>query len=385
MQIKKKLSLTVLSAVLLSATVTQAQISVETDGRVRVGTLNLVGAQLDVGVTPNDDQRIGARISNDYIGSSYKYGLYNAVSGGGTNKKYGFYNEVFQNANTSSETYGVYNLIRPNGGGIGYGIYNKTQHQGTGINYGIYNATTRYSLGGSYGMYNETRGEGNYTTYGIYNKVNHDFKGNNRQFGLYNYVEKENEGSVTTIQNTTSLTNTTGVSYGMKNYVTGSSSGAVYGIHSYIYGTHSGNVYGVYSSVSTSLGYTGFFSGNVYVSGTITQTSDESTKKDIKNLDNALALIKKLDAKTYYFKDSKAINLPKEKQYGFLAQDLEKVLPALVKEVKNPDPLADDSVEEPEFTTLKSVNYTALIPILVEALKEQQQEIEELKALINKK
>ena len=54
-------------------------------------------------------------------------------------------------------------------------------------------------------------------------------------------------------------------------------------------------------------------------------------------------------------------------QAGVIAQDLEKILPQLVKQ---PD-------SENEY---KSVNYTGLIPYLISAIQEQQAQIEDLKA-----
>jgi len=61
------------------------------------------------------------------------------------------------------------------------------------------------------------------------------------------------------------------------------------------------------------------------------------------------------------------------KQYGLIAQEVEDVLPELVKSMK----VGDDQ----EY---KSVNYNALIPILIEAIKEQHEEIEKLKKQIKK-
>ena len=54
--------------------------------------------------------------------------------------------------------------------------------------------------------------------------------------------------------------------------------------------------------------------------------------------------------------------------YGFLAQDVEKIIPEIV----------DYNAAEDIY----AMHYDALIPILVEAVKEQQKQIEELKALI---
>ena len=56
-----------------------------------------------------------------------------------------------------------------------------------------------------------------------------------------------------------------------------------------------------------------------------------------------------------------------EKQkIGLLAQDIEKVFPELVSESHG----------------IKSVNYQGLVPVLINALKEQQSEIDELKTML---
>jgi hypothetical protein len=62
----------------------------------------------------------------------------------------------------------------------------------------------------------------------------------------------------------------------------------------------------------------------------------------------------------------------RESKIGLLAQDVAKVLPELVK-------MSDDS-----DGTL-SVNYQGLIPVLINAIKEQQKEIKAIRNRINGK
>ena len=129
----------------------------------------------------------------------------------------------------------------------------------------------------------------------------------------------------------------------------------------------------------------------------LTQTSDIRLKTNVKNLLGALAAISKLQGITYDFKsineDSillqlNSMNGKEEKdikdleklkkvyekkkldnlnQIGFSAQDVQKIFPQLVK--------TDDK-------GFLSVNYTAIIPVVVEALKEQQKTIEQQAATI---
>ena len=110
--------------------------------------------------------------------------------------------------------------------------------------------------------------------------------------------------------------------------------------------------------------------GNVHAKGDITafQTSNMSDirlKKNIQPLVGSLEKIKQLQGVSFDWKDE-----TKGSSIGFVAQDFEKVIPELIKET--PD------INNPEQIN-KSINYGNVVGLLVEAIKEQQKEIEELK------
>ncbi|MHA3044972.1 tail fiber domain-containing protein [Riemerella anatipestifer] len=94
--------------------------------------------------------------------------------------------------------------------------------------------------------------------------------------------------------------------------------------------------------------------------------SDARLKKDIINMNNATASINGLRSVTYHWND-----LGKKKggndnlQYGFIAQEVEKIMPNLV-------------VTDAEG--FKSVNYVAVVPVLVKALQEKDAEVKALKS-----
>ena len=108
------------------------------------------------------------------------------------------------------------------------------------------------------------------------------------------------------------------------------------------------------------------YDGSATLSGDLTINSDMRLKSNIISLSGALAKLLEIDGKSYTMKSNE-----KEAKIGLLAQDVQKVLPELVKE-------ADDK----EGTL--SVNYQGLIPVLINAIKEQQKQIDELKQLLNK-
>jgi len=99
----------------------------------------------------------------------------------------------------------------------------------------------------------------------------------------------------------------------------------------------------------------------------ISCSSDIRLKKDITPIPNALSSIISLRGVNYFWrtKDFPNKGFSDTKQIGFVAQEIEKVYPELV--TTQPD-------------GYKAVDYSRLTPVLVEAIKEQQKMIEELKS-----
>ncbi len=111
-----------------------------------------------------------------------------------------------------------------------------------------------------------------------------------------------------------------------------------------------------------------------------TNLSDGRQKENIQDINNALGIILKLkgikyDLKKEYsynvgmIKDEKIISkleVQRKNKVGFIAQDVNIVLPEVVR--------YDDS------TDVYGINYSEIVPVLVEAMKEQQTQIEVLKS-----
>jgi hypothetical protein len=126
--------------------------------------------------------------------------------------------------------------------------------------------------------------------------------------------------------------------------------------------------------------------GNALTSGGSWQVSDLKLKKDIADFPNAMDMISKLKPKTYFFKTNEyaKLNLSAKKQYGFIAQELEEVMPELV--TTSTEVVIDNTDGERKTEEIKAINYGELIPVLVKALQEQElrlkkqeQQISELK------
>jgi len=96
--------------------------------------------------------------------------------------------------------------------------------------------------------------------------------------------------------------------------------------------------------------------------------SDIRLKKNFEKIENGLDVVNKLEGHTFNWKKN-----DKRLSAGFKAQEVEKILPHLIDEKKLPLKSDDDK----EYKVLR---YEEIIPYLVEAIKEQQVEIDCLKA-----
>lgn len=98
--------------------------------------------------------------------------------------------------------------------------------------------------------------------------------------------------------------------------------------------------------------------------GSFTQNSDRRLKTNITSLEKSIDKIMKLNGVTFNWDKTVRPSAPTTLQYGFIAQEIEKVIPELVSE---------------DSDGYKTVNYIGVIPVLTQAMQEQQKEIEQLK------
>ena len=102
--------------------------------------------------------------------------------------------------------------------------------------------------------------------------------------------------------------------------------------------------------------------GNILASGDITAFSDARIKENVETLPNALESVKAMRGVTYN-------KIGEEKQsIGVIAQEVQAVLPQLVSEHND---------------GMLSVAYGNVTAVLIEAIKDQQKQIDELKAQLN--
>jgi hypothetical protein len=126
-----------------------------------------------------------------------------------------------------------------------------------------------------------------------------------------------------------------------------------------------GNADGVAGNISVTLGSniprldaaSNVFSGDI-TAANLNSSSDMRLKHSVAPIQNALETVRKLEGKSFTW-----IKTGKD-SFGVMAQELELVIPQLVQEEKDE----------------KSVNYLGLIAFLINAVKELDQEIQNLKS-----
>jgi len=139
----------------------------------------------------------------------------------------------------------------------------------------------------------------------------------------------------------------------------------------YIYDYTNGRVlYNAMTSGNTTMGnftdygYKLAVVGTIYATGNITANSDIILKKNLKIIDNPTDKLMQLNGYSYQWKADDT------HQYGVIAQEVEKILPYAVST---------------GLDGIKGVSYNQIIPVLIEAVKEQSDKIKNLETLLASK
>jgi hypothetical protein len=148
-----------------------------------------------------------------------------------------------------------------------------------------------------------------------------------------------------------------GGTYGVSGFGHSATSIGVYG---YVAGAGTGSA--IYGNAEGSFtAWAGDYNGDVQARG-FYNSSDARLKKEIKNASYGLDEVMKLRPVSYKWKDG----LDRATHNGFLAQEVQKIFPEVVR--------ANGK------TGMMAVDYTALIPVAIKAIQQQEARIKELES-----
>ncbi len=137
-------------------------------------------------------------------------------------------------------------------------------------------------------------------------------------------------------------------------------------------------------------GFGGQFYYDIGYTGGLYSISDQRTKSDVVPLSGALSIVNQLNPVAYHYDTGKYpyMGLRQGQEYGFLAQEVKALLPEITAQktffINATDkrvPHGETQLQEEEFLV---IDYTRLIPILTQAIKEQQSAIENLQSEVQR-
>ncbi len=383
-----------------------AQVIVSENKKVGVGQENLNAAKMSI---YNNEWDYGLRVDNLTDTNNSKFSILNTTNDIGTGAKYGIHNTISQNASANKESVGILNYVNAYGSTAARGIgVNNIVRYGDGRKYGIFNTVHQSSTTNlqSYGLYNSMIPSGG-DSYGVYTNINRQGS-SKRAYGVYSFIRdlktstnQRNYGTYSRIDHEGFIDNYGGYIYmNSKGLAASGHNGKTYGLYVLVAGAGDTERIGVYSSVNSADGYAGKFVGDVHISGTLTNPSDEKLKANIKPIGGAMEIVNALQPKSYNYKKIEGQgNDSNTLRFGFLAGELKEVLPNLVHDIEGAEtPIVSNEInaitsnkKEGEIGNLQeekykkeedyqAINYIDIIPVLAQAIKEQQVEIENLKA-----
>lgn len=138
-------------------------------------------------------------------------------------------------------------------------------------------------------------------------------------------------------------------------------------------------------SASSSSNFAGYFDGNVEITGQLTingvvvPPSDLNLKTNIDSMGSVKNILTLLKPKEFYYDTTRFfLAHNNKKQYGFIAQEVETVLPELVSNYSVADRVDTLGNVIAAGGTYKNLNYNALLAFLVRGMQEQQKTIDSL-------
>ena len=153
------------------------------------------------------------------------------------------------------------------------------------------------------------------------------------------------------------------------------------GTNAGVYGYNNSGGYGVYgdNGNSNSNGYAGYFNGRVNITGNLTLggscsgatcSSDIRLKKNVQSLTGSLDVLSKLRAVTFEWKSPEEPGHSAGTQYGFIAQEVEKVKPEWV------------GLDAHGFKTLDNTKFQVMLVDSVRSLKTDNDELRAKTAIL---
>ena len=138
--------------------------------------------------------------------------------------------------------------------------------------------------------------------------------------------------------------------------------------------------FGVYATTPvTGTDRAGYFAGDIQTTSAMLITSDQMFKTNVESITNARDILQQLHPRNYTMDVANYpnFNFESRKQYGFIAQEVEPVLPELVHASHHPAEVDTAGNIIRPAVDYKAINYNAFIPLTVAAINELGQQLQQ--------
>ncbi len=313
-------------------------------------------------------------ITNSTTGAANGHGIWSNVTGANTNN----YGLRSYSTNATGTNYAAYLIGSGGVSSLGADCY---ASNGTTLNYAIRAAATGAS-GSTNARGVSATASGSITNYGGF--LQGSATSTNTAFGAY----AEGYGGDVAYGVYAKASGATTNNYG----INASSSGGANSIGIKISTSGGSSVnYGVYATVAPAGCTTGspcydaaiYAAGSGYTTDDWYKSSDASIKKNISPIDDYWTILNGLNGYRYDFdttlNSTTNLNLTSRPQIGLISQEVELVLPEVVKSFINPGSTDSNGIVKNDYV-VKAVNYDGVIPVLVEAIKDLKEKVDSLMA-----
>lgn len=144
-----------------------------------------------------------------------------------------------------------------------------------------------------------------------------------------------------------------------------------------------------FNSGGANTGWGGLFLNDLGYTGGVFNASDKRLKTNITLIKGAISIIDKLTPVSYNYDLEKypSMGFNTGKEFGFIAQEIQEILPEIVREKYLPtngtEKINPNTPKENKKELFLTMDYTRLIPIAIQGIKEQQAIIEAQNARID--
>jgi hypothetical protein len=145
---------------------------------------------------------------------------------------------------------------------------------------------------------------------------------------------------------------------------------AVWGWVAFDAGSANANYGGYFTSNNHAFSYSIRADGDMLLNGALMKMSDGRLKKEVQNISLGLPVLLALRPTTYQYIQQAPMTLPAGTQYGFIAEEVEAILPEIVRDIPYPVTMDPDNMTGSDMVSYKAINYEALIPLLTKAIQE---------------